>query len=121
MMAEGVLPPTVTSVTAKLKTEQGTASAHMAIYTMPTTTTAQQDNASVEQEELTGIGVTESTLTLTCPTDVIPTPYVLRLWVDNLTGLESETTDRDIDSPTSTTDEAPIPTGVSITSITVTE
>lgn len=115
-LAEGVIPSTVETVTAKIKCESGTCDAHLAIYAMPTTSGG-TDGDVVEQEDSTGIGVNETTVTLTVPTDVAVTPYVFRLWVDNITGKTADTEDRDGDD--SVTDEPAIPAGVLINSIKV--
>lgn len=130
MMAEGVVPKHVTSVTAGVYTETGTADVHLAIYAAPSTVggadgelivTRDVDDDSLitksYQEDAAAIGSEAQTLTLTMPIDRAPAVYIVRLWVDAVTGQTLETEDRDADSDE--TDEPPLPSGVVVTSMVV--
>jgi hypothetical protein len=130
MMAEAVLSKDVTQVTATVYAEAGIADAHLAIYAPPSTSSG-SDNGRIEdldpedatiilkayQTDEAAIGQTATTLVLDMPTNRERQTYVLRLWVDNITGLVAEEVDRDIDGLTS--DETLIPTGVYVTAMEV--
>jgi hypothetical protein len=132
LMAEGIVTKSVTQVTATLYAESGVADAHMAIFTMPQAVTLSVLDADGEklvdrdpeddelilktyQADALAVGQTETTLTLDMPTNRARSPYVLRLWVDNITGRVADEEDRDADD--STADETLLPTGVVVTEI----
>lgn len=115
-MLTGVIPQTVASVSAVVQTELGTASAHLAIYTMPATVGA-ADGAAVAQTDLTGLTSVAQTITVTVPTTVTPACYVVRLWVDAVTGSNAETVSRD--GVTAVANEPRVPVAVKVTSMTV--
>lgn len=130
MTAEGVVNKSVSKVSASLYVESGVCDAHLAIYAAPTTTGGSDgallqdlddDDATIVlktyQSDAVGVGLVEKTLELDMPTNRQPSTYIVRLWVDNLTGQTTETTDRDADS--STSDEPAIPAGVQVTKIVV--
>lgn len=130
LMAEGVISKAVTQVTATVYAEAGIADAHLAIYAPPSTSGGADegriedldpDDATVilkaYQEDALAVGQTETTLTIDMPTNRAPQTYVVRLWVDNLTGLVEDDIDRDADSLTS--DETLLPTGVIVTAMAV--
>lgn len=77
------LPKRIESVSADVYCESGSADVHMAIFSPPTTSNG-DDQALVQQEDIEGLTNVPQTLTLTLPTDVALSTYVLRLWVDGL-------------------------------------
>lgn len=84
---QGVLPKGTTQVNAVLAMEAGSCNAHLAIYATPTTTQPLgSDGALALQVDLTGIRTQAQTLTLNVPTTGIPATYVVRLWIDSVTG-----------------------------------
>lgn len=114
----GVIPPGVASVTATLATETGTANAHLALCTMPTSATG-SDLAVVVQADLLGVTTKAGqSLTVVVPLAALPCCYVVRCWVDGITGKVADTISRD--AVTTTTSEPQIPTGVIVASIVVT-
>lgn len=134
-IAEGVISRRVSSVSATVYAERGTADVHLALYEAPTTITnntpdadgalvvdLDPDDATVVlkayQAGADSVGLTETTLTVEVPTNRARQTYVVRLWVDNITGRVADDEDRDADS--SVTDEAEIPTGVYVTDMSVT-
>ncbi len=129
-IAEGVVPKDVTQATAVVYAEAGFADAHLAIYEMPSAVSGadgaklvdrdpEDDRVVVKtyQADALATGQTETTLTLNMPTNRAPSSYVLRLWVDNITGRVADDTDRDIDGATA--DETLLPTGLFVTEIRV--
>lgn len=115
-MLSGVLPNTYTTVSAVIQTEKGTANAHLALYTMPTTSGG-NDGALVVQSDLVGLSTSQQTLTVTAPTSGLPTTYVVRLWVDSIAGSNPETISRD--GTTAASALPSVPTGVKVASVTV--
>lgn len=87
VLASGVVRKGVVSVSAVLRTESGLADAHLALYEPPATLNA-DDGALVDQEDITGLGTTAQTLTIAIPTSTVAQLYVVRLWVDGITGIE---------------------------------
>lgn len=133
-MIEGVIPKSVATVTATVYAEQGTADAHLALYEAPTSITSNvldpdgalvvdldpDDSTLVIKEyksDAEGVGLTETTLSVDVPTNRAPATYIVRLWVDGITGRVADDTDRDDDGLTS--DEPMIPTGVYVTDMRV--
>lgn len=117
----GVIPPGVASVTTTLATETGTANAHLALCTMPTSATSAtgSDLAVVVQADLLGVTTKAGqSLTVVVPLAALPCCYVVRCWVDGITGKVADTISRD--AVTTTTSEPQIPTGVIVASIVVT-
>lgn len=125
-MIEGVVGKSVTSVSATLYTEAGTADIHLAIYSPPSTAGGADegrvedldpDDATIVlkayQADAEEVGQTATTLELDMPTNRTPQTYIVRLWVDNVTGRTEDDEDRDDDDLTS--DEPLIPTGVIVT------
>lgn len=129
-LMSGVVPKGTVSVSAVLYADK-TASAHLAIYAMPTTATngvPGSDGAPITDLDSTGVVSktyqadasllnTSQTLTLTLPITKAPAPYVVRLWVDGIAQTKPDTLDRNADGVITT--EAPIPYGVTISQITV--
>lgn len=91
---QSVLPKGVTSVTATAKCEAGTATLKMAIYEMPATT-SDTDGAMIDQVSAS-LTTVESSLTLTMPNESpqVPTCYVWRLWITDVTGRVASGTER---------------------------
>lgn len=123
-MVQGIVPASVASVSAVLACEKGTCNAHLALYTMPNATpvngaasTLSADGALVVQTDLTGLGTTQQTITVTAPTGVQPVPYIVRLWIDSVSGFNAETISRD--GSTLAANLPSIPTGVLVYSMTV--
>ena len=126
----GVVPKGSLSVSAVLYADKA-ATAHIAIYAMPTTATngiPGADGALITDLDSTGVVsksyqidlallATSQTLTLTLPITKAPAPYVVRLWVDGIVQTKPDTLDRNADGVITT--EAPIPYGVTISQITV--
>lgn len=115
-MLSGVIPKSVAAVSATLQTESGTARAHLAIYTMPTTVNG-SDQALVAQTDLAGLTSVAQTMTVTIPTTVAPACYIVRLWVDSITGSAADTVSRD--GVTAVANEPKIPVAVKVTAVTV--
>ena len=129
-MAEGVINKRVTKVSVTVYAEAGVADAHLAIFAPPSTSNG-SDEGRIEdldpddarvilkayQADAESVGQTETTLELDIPTNRAPQTYVVRLWVDGITGLVDAEEDRDIDGLTS--DEALLPTGVYVTAFEV--
>ncbi len=135
-IAQGVVPLSTATVTAKVYAESGTADVHMAIYAMPSMTTPgsgvidpdgalvvdlDEDDETIViktyQADTLLVGKDEATLTLTMPTNRSARPYIVRLWADNITGAVTESEDRDGDA--SVADEVVLPTGIYITDVSV--
>ena len=129
-MIEGVIGPSANKVEASVYAEAGTVDAHLALYLAPTTV-AGADGGRVEdldpddatlivkayQDDATAIGQTETALLVEVPTNRVRQSYVVRLWVDNITGRVADEDDRDADS--SVADETQLPTGAILTSVVV--
>lgn len=129
-IAEGVISKRVASVSATVYAQRGTIDAHLALYEPPTTVTSNVPDADgalvvdldpddqtlilkAYQADAEGVGLTETTLTVDVPTNRARQSYVVRLWVDNITGRIADEEDRDADS--SVDDEATLPTGAYVT------
>lgn len=112
----GVIPRGIASVTATLATEIGTASAHLALCTMPTTSGG-NDNAIVAQSDVTGL-TTKAGQTISISVPDVTLCYIVKLWVDKIAGSSSDTISRD--GSTAAANEPRIPSGVVVSSITVT-
>ena len=101
-MVIGTIPNGVTSVSATVSAFAGsvpsgvagtaattnaltTASVHLALFAMPATSGG-ADGEIEAQEDLTGLTGAEQTITVEVPTgaEVVPVPYVVKLWVDEL-------------------------------------
>lgn len=113
----GVIPRGVASVTATLATEVGTASAHLALYAMPSVSGG-PDLAPVAQVDLILTTKAGQSLTVTVPSGLAPAAYVVRLWVDAISGSIADTIGRDGSTPVAS--EPRVPTGVLVSSISVT-
>ncbi len=113
-VASGVIDKTVSSVSAIVQTEAGSANVHLGLFTMPATST-DGDNASLVQTDAVVTG-TPQTVTVTVPT-AAPACYVVRLWVDSITGATADTISRD--GSTAASLEPLIPVAVSVSSVTV--
>ena len=130
MMLSGVVPKGSLSVSAVLYADN-IATAHIAIYAMPTTATSGvpgADGALIVDLDSTGavsrtyqtdaaLLNASQTITLTLPTTKAPAPYVVRLWVDGIAQTKPDTIDRNADGVITT--ESAIPYGVTISQITV--
>lgn len=115
-MLSGVITSAVSSVSATVQTESGTANAYLALYTMPTTSNG-SDNAQVAVTTVSGLTSTAQTMTVAVPSNA-QACYVVRLWVDTVTGSTADTISRD--GSTATTAEPTIPGAVKVTSVSVT-
>lgn len=115
---EGIISPWVSSVSATVQAEKGTANAYMALFTMPTTSGG-TDGAEVANTRSTirGLTSTQQTITVTVPTTVAPACYVVRLWCDSITGTNADTISRD--GSTATSSEPTIPVAVKVSSMSV--
>lgn len=106
-VAEGVLAKYAASVTATVVNVQGVtpagsgtaptasnaataANVHLALFATPTTSGG-ADGAIVEQTDLVGLGAVEQTITVSVPESTAPATYIVRLWVDGLTGTNGVT------------------------------
>lgn len=116
-MLTGVIPRGITSVTATLATEIGQANAHIGLFTMPSSSGG-SDLAPVVQTDLTGLTTKAGqTISVAVPTTVAPACYVVKLWVDGITGTATDTISRD--GVTLVANEPAVPTGVLVSSIVV--
>lgn len=113
----GVIPRGVTSVVAALATEQSTANAHLALFTMPLASGG-QDLAPIAQTDLVGLTTKAGqTITVSIPATATPVCYVVRLWVDSIAGANADTIKRD--GSTAPASEPAISTGVLVSSVVV--
>lgn len=113
----GVVPKAAVSVTAIVQPEFGSANVHLALYAMPSTTTG-SDGAQVARTDVVGAtSTTPTTVVVTAPTGVLPAPYVVRLWVDGVTGTSQDTVSRD--GTTAVAVEPRIPAAVRVLSVIV--
>jgi hypothetical protein len=116
-MLSGVIPPTALGVTAVVKPELAAANVHLALYAMPTASGG-GDQALVAQADALGItSAAQSTIAISVPMGTLPTPYVVRLWVDGITGANADTISRD--GSTAPANEPAIPSGVLVYSVSV--
>ncbi|HJU21570.1 MAG TPA: hypothetical protein VJ891_03605, partial [Casimicrobiaceae bacterium] len=89
LMLSGVVPKGAASISVTAKCEMGTANAHLAIFTAPTTSGG-NDNGLVAEVDAS-LNASSQTMTLTIPSSsstppVAPATYVVRFWVDTITG-----------------------------------
>lgn len=102
--ASGFIPKGVATVSAKVKmvagvtptgtagaavptNTVGTANVHLAVFSAPTSSGG-ADGAPQAQTDVTGLTVNEQTITVTVPTTVAATRYIVRLWIDSTTGTD---------------------------------
>lgn len=115
-MMSGVVPKYTSAVSAIVQTESGTAIAHLALYTMPTTSGG-VDQALVAQTDVTGLTSTAQTITVSVPASAAPACYVVRLWVSSIAGTNAETVSRD--GAAVVANEPRVPVAVKVTSMSV--
>lgn len=115
-MMQGVIPKGIASVSAVVATESGTANAHIGLFAMPTTSGG-NDNAVIAQTDILGLTSSQQTMTVAIPTTALPACYVVRVWVDSITGSNAETIKRD--GSTATNLEPNVPVAVVVSSVTV--
>ena len=114
----GVVPKGTTSVTATLQTESGKANAHLGVFYMPSSVGG-TDGAPISQVDITGLTSTSTSFSISMPdpTANAPSCYVVRLWVDSITGSAPETISRD--GTTAAASLPSVPVAVKVTSVTV--
>lgn len=113
----GVVPKVATAVTAVVQPELGAANVHLALYAMPITSGG-GDNGQVARTDLTGVtSTTPTTISVSVPSGVVPVPYIVRLWVDGITGANQDTISRD--GVTAASVEPKIPAALKVFSVSV--
>lgn len=117
-MLSGVVPKLTLTVSANVYTEAGTANVNLGLYTMPTTSGG-QDGALVTSTTVSATTLPQ-TVTLTVPDQTAASPlcYVVRLWVDSITGSSEDTVSRD--GSTAVASEPYVPVAVVVSSVSVT-
>ena len=88
-MLSGFIPKGASSIVVTAKCESGSANAHLAIFSAPTVSGG-NDNGNVAQVDGV-LSASAQTLTISIPNasstpPVAPATYVVRFWVDTITG-----------------------------------